>query len=269
MGLHKFIRQLKKLFEFRGFGHILNPSRTVPSTLAIKSTLGGNSVLIAAGSKDTVIQFATLLFLTEDSKIYSLQEVLEEDRRALKGIPQIVEWERMQSVLCMACRIPYANINMRAGSIQFCTAKTMRYSEFLELFILFLKLTASGTPSSPAKNPSKLFKKTPEALSASAATSPFSGAKHAVTGKAFGQFITINCIYILTDCAVPVLDARGSKFNLEADLFSLDQKLPGFIGEIPQGSCVWVGYTCTKYDSKERGPGLNFNLMWTVVMGTP
>lgn len=166
--------------------------------------LGGNSVLIAAGSKDTVIQFATLLFLTEDSKIYSLQLVLEEDRRGLKGIPQIVEWERMQSVLCMACHIPYANINMRAGSIQFCTAKTMGYGEFLELCILFLRLTASGSAaSSPAKNPSKLFKKMPEAQNASADISPFSSAKNAGTGKAFGQFITINRIHILMELCSP------------------------------------------------------------------
>ena len=69
--------------------------------------------------------------------------------------------------------------------------------------------------------------------------------------------------------AVPVLDARGVKFNLESDLTELDRKLPSYVGEILQGSCVWVGYTSTKYIHKERGPGLNFNLMWAVVIGTP
>ena len=66
-----------------------------------------------------------------------------------------------------------------------------------------------------------------------------------------------------------MLDARGRQFNLEDDLIALDQKLPAYSGEIPQGSCVWVGYTCTKYETKDKGPGLNFNLMWVVLMGTP
>ena len=74
---------------------------------------------------------------------------------------------------------------------------------------------------------------------------------------------------MLTSCTVPVLDARGHKFNLEGDLLALDQKLPAFVGEIPEGSCVWVGYTASKYDTSEKGASINFNLMWAVVVGTP
>lgn len=66
-----------------------------------------------------------------------------------------------------------------------------------------------------------------------------------------------------------MLDARGVRFNLDSDLLALDDKLPAYEGEIPEGSCVWVGYTSTKYVHKERGPGINFNLMWAVVLGTP
>lgn len=68
---------------------------------------------------------------------------------------------------------------------------------------------------------------------------------------------------------VPILDGIGQKFDLEGDLLALDQRLPDFDGEVPEGSCVWVGYTSTKYDSKDRGPGINLNLMWVVVLGTP
>lgn len=125
------LRQLKKLFEFRGHRHIKNASRTTPSDLASKRVTGGNSVLIAAGSRDTVVQFTTILFLTERSRLHSLQSLFNEDRRALQGLPQIVEWERMQSVFCMAYRIPSAGINMRGGAITLCTAKTLKYSELV------------------------------------------------------------------------------------------------------------------------------------------
>lgn len=67
---------------------------------------------------------------------------------------------------------------------------------------------------------------------------------------------------------MPILDARLKKFNLEDDLLKLDEILEEFDGEVPAGSCVWVGFTSTKYEGS-NGIGLNFNLMWVVVMGTP
>ncbi|KAF7977178.1 hypothetical protein HWV62_4621 [Athelia sp. TMB] len=233
-------KQLKRLFEFQDHLHIRNASRTVPSNLAGKSLRGGNTILIAAGSRDTTIQFATILFTTAVSSIHSLQRILGEDRRAIQGVPQIVKWERMQSVLCMAHNIPYANVNMKAGSITFCTGKTMRGPY------------ASGG-SSPAKNPDRFLKKVPAARQTNDATSPFKGPKDTVTGSGF----------------IPVLDAIGAQFNMEDDLLDLDRKLPAYEGEIPEGSCVWVGYTSTKYTASSGAIGLNFNLMWVVVVGTP
>ncbi|KAF7976040.1 hypothetical protein HWV62_7942 [Athelia sp. TMB] len=233
-------KQLKKLFEFHEHGHIRNASRTVPSNLAGKVINGGNTILIAAGSRDTVIQFTTILFVTAPSKLHDLQDILNEKCRAIEGVPQIVEWERMQSVLCMAHNIPYANINMRAGAITFCTGKTLK------------KLYNSGG-SSPAKNPATFLKKRPLTAGAQAAVSPFKVPKSTVTG----------------DAIIPILDARGDEFNLESDLLELDKKLPLYLGEVPEGSCVWVGYTSTKYTGSNRAIGMNFNLMWVVVVGTP
>lgn len=109
--------------------------------MASKQTSGGNSIIIAARSRDTVIQFASILILTERSKLYSMIAVFNEERRAIEGVPQIVEWDRMQSVMCMSHGIPSANINMKAGSIVFCTAKTMRFSECYYLTCLGTTLT--------------------------------------------------------------------------------------------------------------------------------
>ncbi|KAF7972077.1 hypothetical protein HWV62_19155 [Athelia sp. TMB] len=213
------LSQLKRTLEFSGHQHIRNPSRTVPSDLASKAVRGGNSLLILAGSRDTV-------------------EILSEKRRTLEGIPCVVEWERMQSVFCMAYRVPSAYVPMKGGAITFCTAKTMR--------------TTPG--SSPAKNPSGFLRKVPSTVvTSSNSGSPFKAPKAAVTGTGF----------------IPVLDGIGHKFNMESDLLALDHKLPAYEGEIPEGSCVWVGYTSAMYEHKDRGPSINFNLMWAVVLGTP
>ncbi|KAF7968165.1 hypothetical protein HWV62_31704 [Athelia sp. TMB] len=102
--------QLKRVWEFRDYKHIRSASRTVPSNLASKPTGAGNSVLIAAGSRDDVVQFATIIFTTEESHLRSLKPILNEARRCIEGVPQAGEWERMQSVLCMAHRIPSATM---------------------------------------------------------------------------------------------------------------------------------------------------------------
>ncbi|KAF7968767.1 hypothetical protein HWV62_29366 [Athelia sp. TMB] len=232
------MKQVKKHIEFRAFKHIMNPSRITPSTLSSKAIPGSNFVLIAGGTRDTVVQFATLIFTTEKSQLHSLREVLNENRRAIVGVPHIVEWERMQAALCMAFCIPSAAVSMKAGCILFCTAKTLN--------------TNFSLPSSPAKSTSFLKKAAAPVVDTRA--SPFKVAKHAVTGT--GE--------------LPVLDGRGVEFNLEDNLIELEQMLPSFKGEIPEGSCVWVGYTCQKYENKTRKMmGLNFNLMWAVVLGTP
>ncbi|KAF7981387.1 hypothetical protein HWV62_33877 [Athelia sp. TMB] len=235
-----YMKQLKRVWEFKEHEHIRNVSRTNPSNLVSKSISGGNTVLICAGTQNAVVQFTTILITTKESHLHSTQTILNDNRRSIEGIPQIVEWERMQAVLCMAYRIPYANVNMRAGSIVFCTAKTMKYM--------------SGGVS-PAKNPSTFYKRpSGSAVVAGAAGGPlFATPRPTIVGRA----------------PVIVLDGRRRKFNLTDDLLKLDHLLPAFEEEVPIGSCVWVGFTSTKYWSSEKGDGLNFNLMWVVLLGTP
>ncbi|KAF7967770.1 hypothetical protein HWV62_33179 [Athelia sp. TMB] len=233
-----YLKQLKRVWEFRDHQHIRNVSRTNPTNLVSKSISGGNTVLICAGTQNTVVQFTTILITTKESHLHSTQTILNDNRRSIEGIPQIVEWERMQAVLCMAYRIPYANVNMRAGAIVFCTAKTMKYM--------------SGGVS-PAKNPSAFYKRPSGSTTVVTSGSQFANPRPTVVGSA----------------PVIVLDGRRRKFNLTDDLLRLDQLLPTYDDEVPVGSCVWVGFTSTKYWSSEKGDGLNFNLMWVVLLGTP
>lgn len=188
--LHYDFRQLKKLFEFRDFHHIRNVTRTIPSNLASKMIPGGNTILIDAGSRDTVLQFTTILFLTAPSRLHCLQEILKEDRHTLEGVPQIVEWERMQSVLCMAHNIPHATTNMCAGSIVFCTGKTPNNCEWITSQCLTCELTSIADTSGgslPAKNPGKFFKKAPLSTQVKDIISPFKAVNATVTGEAISM----------------------------------------------------------------------------------
>lgn len=154
---------------------------------------GRNHVLIKAGSRDTIVQFATVLFVTENSQLHSLLAILSENRRTIKGVPQIVEWERMQAVLCMAFNIPYANVDMRAGVITFCTGKTMRTGELIPSLHQHLAYRLSGarsTSTSPVKNPNGFLKKVPAQAPGTIGSSPFAVAKGTVTGNGIS---TLTC----------------------------------------------------------------------------
>ncbi|KAJ6581757.1 hypothetical protein B0H19DRAFT_929623, partial [Mycena capillaripes] len=73
---------------------------------------------------------------------------------------------------------------------------------------------------------------------------------------------------------VPVYDARKVVVDFESDLPRLDEVLPPFVGEVPFGSFIVVGYTCSMYHStlsgsNERVANLGCNVLWVIVCGTP
>lgn len=78
----------------------------------------------------------------------------------------------------------------------------------------------------------------------------------------------------LTTNSVPVYDARKIVVDFDTDLACLDTVVPPFVGEIPFGSFVVVGYTCSVYHtavsgSSERVAHLGCNILWAIVCGTP
>ncbi|KAJ7079857.1 hypothetical protein C8R44DRAFT_754553 [Mycena epipterygia] len=74
---------------------------------------------------------------------------------------------------------------------------------------------------------------------------------------------------------IPIYDARKVTLDFDADLSRLEKVLPKFNGtEVPVGSFVVVGYTCSSYNatlsnSTERVPHLGCNILWVIVCGTP
>lgn len=73
---------------------------------------------------------------------------------------------------------------------------------------------------------------------------------------------------------VPVYDARKIVVDYDTDLTRLHELLPPFVGEVPFGSFIVVGYTCSVYNAavngtSERAPHLGCNILWVIVCGTP
>ncbi|KAJ7111512.1 hypothetical protein C8R44DRAFT_632986 [Mycena epipterygia] len=74
--------------------------------------------------------------------------------------------------------------------------------------------------------------------------------------------------------SLPVYDARTVVVDFDSDLVKLAEVLPPFVGEVPFGSFVVVGYTCSVYNaaisgSSERAAHLGCNILWVIVCGIP
>ncbi|KAF7976217.1 hypothetical protein HWV62_7230 [Athelia sp. TMB] len=206
----------------------------------------GNSYIVIGGTNKVATM--TTAILVTSSNIHRMKEVFGEDRRMIAGIPHITEFQRMEAGLLMALHLDCAHAQMSQQAITFSTTRTM------------------GTGgSSPAKNPSRMFRQ-PAGASASRG-SPFASAVSNTQGAGYGEYIIFVVKCALTLAAVPVLDARHCRFSLK-NLVGLDKVLPAFNAEVPEGSLAWVGYTVNKYTTT-RGNHINFNLLWVVVLGTP
>lgn len=136
------------------------------------------------------------------------------------------------------------------------------------VYLHFRRITDSvqDVSLSPAKNPPKMFRQ----YAGSGAASSVSARPHMSSEGIQPGTVTMFSLpttYSYVD-EVPILDARGKHFNTSTNLVRLDQILPAFNGEVPDGSCVWVGYTANRY-SAQKGIALSFNLLWVVVIGTP
>ncbi|KZP15803.1 hypothetical protein FIBSPDRAFT_895478 [Athelia psychrophila] len=221
--------QLRHVIHFIKYGQMYNPSRINPDLIG-RSSSSGNAYLTVAGQPSSPAVFVTSVMITS-SNIVKTKEVFGEPRRVCTGIAHNYEWQRMEAALLAALGEESANAQIAQNSITFSTARNI-----------------SGSGSSPAKNPSKMFMRP---------------AGHSSGGSVFAR-APMSLQGIQT---VPVLDARGTRFNMTDNLPKLDTILPPFKGEIPEGACAWIGYTVNKY-STVKGANVNFNLLWIVVLGT-
>jgi len=75
--------------------------------------------------------------------------------------------------------------------------------------------------------------------------------------------------WFLRHLLVPVFDGRSTAFTFGEDLEHLQQVLPAWEGEIPEGSFAVVGYTVSTFTNSSRLRSLSCNLQFVIVIGSP
>ncbi|KAF7977622.1 hypothetical protein HWV62_3018 [Athelia sp. TMB] len=188
--------QLRNVIQFKKQGHMYNPSRMTPSDMGL-APHPGNSYIVPAGS--TRAATLTTAILVTSSNLYRMKEVFGEDRHMISGIPHITEWQRMESAILMSFHLNSAHAQIAQQAITFSTSRTM-----------------SNVSTSPAKNPSRMFRQ--PANSSSSGGSPSAVAQSNVQGAGY----------------VPILDGRHTRFSMQENLTSLDRILPPFNAEVPE-----------------------------------
>lgn len=95
--------------------------------------------------------------------------------------------------------------------------------------------------------------------------------KNVLTNNDDGLFTNKLHISYLTDAfLVPIFDSREHIFNFASDLDNLNQ-LPMYVGEIPAGSCVVVGYSLGCYEAVKDNVNRSYlttNILFAIVLAT-
>ncbi|KAJ7245273.1 hypothetical protein C8J57DRAFT_1524403 [Mycena rebaudengoi] len=171
-------------------------------------------------------------------------------RKWISGVFHNQDWERFEALSCLVFgqQILYAQITPKKA----LSFQTMMSPSNLE--------SARETDARFAKGaPSDMFS---PVVSSSPSKSPRKAGKPAFKSKT------------LLGYNDPVYDARKTVIDFKVDLDRLDKRLPLFVGEIPFGSFVVVGYTCSTYSaaingSPEKVANIGFNVVWAILCGTP
>ncbi|KAJ7236472.1 hypothetical protein C8J57DRAFT_1247717 [Mycena rebaudengoi] len=173
-------------------------------------------------------------------------------RKWISGVFHNQDWERFEALSCLVFgqQILYAQITPKKA----LSFQTMMSPSNLE--------SARETDARFAKGaPSDMFS---PVVSSSPSKSPRKAGKPAFKSKTLLGY----------NDPVPVYDARKTVIDFKVDLDRLDKRLPLFVGEIPFGSFVVVGYTCSTYSaaingSPEKVANIGFNVVWAILCGTP
>ncbi|KAJ7673336.1 hypothetical protein DFH06DRAFT_1124056 [Mycena polygramma] len=176
-------------------------------------------------------------------------------RKWVSGIFHNQEWEHFVALICLV----FGEHVMRA---QLSSKKSLSFQTMM----------SPADSSSTDQNADSLFDSSAPAdmFSSIVSTATPSSSKSRNTSK----YVPAHSKTLLAhNDFVPVYDARKTVVDFSSDLDRLDKSLPMFPGEIPFGSFIVVGYTCSSYlatlsGSNERVPHLGCNVLWVIVCGS-
>lgn len=175
-------RQFRQTIEFVQHAHIFNPSRIAPDAIG-RNPVSGNAILTVAGHPNTPAIFVTTVMITS-SNIRLTKDVFGEQRRVCTGIAHNFEFQRMEAMLLAALGEQSVNAQIAQDSITFSTSRTMSGCEWSSgPYYTSLILLIAG--SSPAKNPSRMFK---QPAGSSSGGSVFAHPRPSLQGIQTGQY---------------------------------------------------------------------------------
>ncbi|KAJ7617676.1 hypothetical protein DFH06DRAFT_1145102 [Mycena polygramma] len=222
--------------------NFINPSRVSPIRLSSRVSTGSLTTY-RLHVDDRIATCVSALFCSE-SKIVAPVKIggkSERMRKWISGVFHNQEWERFESLMCLVFGEPLLRAQISTkNAVSF---QTMISPEFVSSNKDSDDLFSTAAPTdmfSPVKNSKKATKTTvtPNKFSSSRAKT-----------------------LLAHNDRVPVYDARKIVVDFDTDLVRLDELLPPFIGEVPFGSFIVVGYTCSVYNAatsmiESRSPSL-------------
>ncbi|KAJ7915335.1 hypothetical protein B0H13DRAFT_2455861 [Mycena leptocephala] len=255
-------RHIRALYADNAIGAILfreatpnfiNPSRVSPIRLSAHVSVGGASTQRL--QVDNKIAVCVSAIFTTESFLHSARKIgvnSDRTRKWVSGIMHNQEWERAEAVFCLTFGEP------------------LLYAQLTPKNALSFQTMMSPTNAAPTQDVEDAFANAPADMFAPV-TPTKSPAKPKSPVKPWT--FTSKTLLACTD-KVPVYDARKTVIDFATDLERLDRVLPTYIGEIPTGSFVVVGYTVSSYKAVlssggDRVPHLGCNIVWAIVCGTP
>ncbi|KAJ7114753.1 hypothetical protein C8R44DRAFT_880832 [Mycena epipterygia] len=191
---------------------------------------------------DRIATCVSALFCSE-SKLVSPQKIggkSDRMRKWLSGIFHNQEWERFESLMCLV----FGETVLRA---QISTKHAVSFQTMISPDNLSSSRDANDmfNNSAPADMFAPVSTSSPSKVTASPSNYTASRSK---TLLAYND-------------RVPVYDARNVVVDFDSDLVRLAEVLPPFVGEIPFGSFVVVGYTCSVYNAAISATNFHLHIM--------
>ncbi|KAJ6470778.1 hypothetical protein C8R47DRAFT_751799 [Mycena vitilis] len=235
--------------------NIINPSRVSPVRLSSRVSMGSTTTY-RLHVDDRIAVCVSALFCSESKIVTPVKIGGKSDRmrKWISGVFHNQEWERFESLMCLV----FGEQTLRAQispkhAVSFQTMISPEHASSQKDSDDLFNTAAPADMFSPVKVTKKATKttNTPNKFSSSRAKT-----------------------LLAHNDRVPVYDARKNLVDFDTDLARLDEVLPPFIGEVPFGSFIVVGYTCSVYNaavsgSSERVAHLGCNVLWVIVCGTP
>ncbi|KAJ7684929.1 hypothetical protein DFH06DRAFT_1313304 [Mycena polygramma] len=168
------------------------------------------------------------------------------------------DWERWMSFMCLCFGQPHLFATLHGPSLQFGT-------------MLIMKNSAANTDSAPIEdwgNP-LLTSHIPASRNSSAPTTP------QTPNRGGRPDYTVSKKYaLMPDDRIPAYNAVGLDFDFRVDLPQMASKLPPWLGEVPKGAFIVVGYTATTFQGNASGQSgkqehIGCNILWVVVCALP